>query len=564
MIKKQRKIKTLVLFILLSFFLGISSFMLNNNKSFDFNTNYLQNEKLDLPKTAQTPQPLPYWAINRSNSTIYRMFESVNFTIDTFDYGGEANKSKMQIVFTNSSIRYYDMIFIGNNKFSYEYMPSYNAPLGLQNVSFLIYNETNYLLNTQTTYTNFTILTNYMLNFNSSEYYIEDILNAELIISNFKTHNFTWDLAIVNSTNSLIQDRTVSLNSDLVQFTVPLKNDTFEKNEFYYVQLNITDKNDSNTNGTAYFSFYVKNNNPIITSIINVSLNEIFRTEDFILSLNATDVETNPEDLIASLHIYDSTGELVIEDNAITFRGQNLFSETYNIPSYEPIGIYSVNVTIQDQHGGEISKIRTITVKNNLPEIHSYTINDMPMNQKISVFYGRDLIFRFNVSDVEGIAYVKVALLNENNEWFNITREYYGENTQITIRTIDLLSGTWYVYIDVIDSDGAVIRLISDYDKAPQAITIIPDFLSTFLPWIVFFVGLGIGIFVGIGSAYSYFKSKIVESPKRKKTKQQKLIERKKTTLIKEELKEKDIEELTPSKEDEEEGVPKRKIKRKL
>jgi hypothetical protein len=299
------------------------------------------------------------------------------------------------------------------------------------------------------------------------------------------------------------------------------------------------------------------------SSIISSPSNETLRTEDFVISLNVTDVETNSEDLITSLYIYDSEGELIIEDAAITYRGQNLFSETYSIPSTAPIGIYQANITVRDTNGGEYSKIAPLTVQNNLPEIHSYTINDLSMNQKISVFYGRNLVFQFNVSDVEGVAYVTVALLNDNDEWFNITRAYYGDSTQITVRTIDLISGTWFVYIEVIDTDGAVISLISDYDKAPQAIIIIPDFLSNYLPWIVFFVGLGIGFFVGIGSIYSYFKSKRVESPPKIKEEPKKL-PKKSDKTAKEKFKKKELEEKTPSKELEKEEIPKRKIKRKL
>ena len=91
---------------------------------------------------------------------------------------------------------------------------------------------------------------------------------------------------------------------------------------------------------------------------------------------------------------------------------------------------------------------------------------------------------------------------------FQITREYKGEDTEIKIRTQDLISGVWYIYIYVIDIDGAVTSLIDDYDMAPQGIRIVPDVLSNYIPWILFGGGLSIGALVGIGIIYTYFKSK--------------------------------------------------------
>jgi hypothetical protein len=270
--------------------------------------------------------------------------------------------------------------------------------------------------------------------------------------------------------------------------------------------------------GTAYFPFYVRNNNPLIISRLNLSPEEVLRTEDFTISFNVTDIESKSEDLVPWMYIYDAEGELVIQ-NQIAFDSNNLFSETFNIPANRPIGKYKVNVTLIDPNGGTSSKSTYLIVKNNAPEINSYTINGLSMDKPISVFYGRNLVFSFNLSDTEGLAYVKVALLSANNEWFNLTRTYIGENTEITIRTFDLIGGNWYVYIYVIDSDGAVVSLTDDYDKAPQAIQIIPDVVSYYLPWILIFGGVILGILLGIIATYSYFKSRseIQRTPPKKK-----------------------------------------------
>jgi hypothetical protein len=562
LVRKQIQNKVLILFITFSFLLSLISIPLNNLQK----NNSVQIEDPRAPEIALPD--LPYWAIRQNATEIYRLFESVNFTINTFPLGpGDADHASMQIAFSNGSTKSFAMNFIGNNKFRCEYKPHYNAPLGFQNVSFLVYNATNQLLNSHTTYTNFSILTNYLVNLNSSMYYIGDTVYAELLVSNFQTYDFTWNTTIVDSLDEIIQNNTVVFDRKIVQLSVLLKNETFRKNKFYYIQLNMTDKN-SGRQESAYFPFYVRNNKPIISSSIILSPDEVFRTEDFTISFNVTDIESKSEDLIPWMYIYDAEGSLVLQ-NRIAFDSNDLFSETFNIPANRPIGKYRVNVTLRDPHGARSSKVTYFTVKNNAPEIHSYTINGLNMDETISVFYGRNLVFSFNVSDTEGLSYVKVALLNENDEWFNITRAYMGENTEITFRTFDLIDGIWLVHIYVIDSDGARVSLTDDYSKAPQAIRIVPDVVSYYLPWILIFGGIILGVLLGIVATYSYFKSKVETqkiTPKKKEIPAKKPVAKKKIKEkpSKEELEKKETEEATSEKEKDKEEFPQRKIKRKL
>ncbi|MFX1437079.1 MAG: hypothetical protein ACFFAA_07755 [Promethearchaeota archaeon] len=564
MVKRQICNQALIIFIIISFFVSFAGISLNYSQE----TEYTQHRGEKIPEIAQ--DPIPYGAISQNISSVYRLFESINFTLNTFDFTG-ANYTKMQISFTNGSIKEFDMKYIGGDDFLGIYKPPYNAPLGMQNVSFLIYNETNHLLNTHTTYRNFTIYTNYLINlYNSenqlsSEYYINDTIYAELLVSNFKSYNFTWNTTIVNSLDQFVQYDTVNFERDINQFNILLKNETFNRNQFYYVQLNMTDKI-SGRKETAYYPFYVRNNKPRFISPINVSPEEVFRTEDFTISFNVTDIENKAEDLTPYMTIYDAKGAEVISNNLIDYDSNNLFSETFSIGAGRPVGKYKVNITLIDTNYDFSTKSAYFTVKNNPPEIHSYSINGLNMDQPISIFYSRDLVFSFNVSDIEGVTYVKVALFGENDEWYNITRNYFGENTEITIRTFDLTGELWYVYIYVIDTDGMVIGLTEDYDKAPQAIRIIPDIVGYYLPWILFFGGIIFGLLLGVVIAYTYFKSKgkpqkittkkkemQIKKPKKKKMKE---------VPIKEEPEEEHIGESKPEKIKEE--IPQRKIKRKL
>jgi hypothetical protein len=131
-----------------------------------------------------------------------------------------------------------------------------------------------------------------------------------------------------------------------------------------------------------------------------------------------------------------------------------------------------------------------------------------------------------------------------------------------------LLSGVWYVYIYAIDSDGAITSLTDDYDKAPQGLTIIPDVLSSYLPWVVFFIGILLGILAGAGIVYRRFKSKFGEtkgqiSKQKEDVSKQTSRKKKETpTVASERSEDKDVDEVPPAGV--KESVPRRKIKRKL
>ncbi len=565
MATKQYKIITLLLFITFGSFLSLASFSPLKLNSQTSDSNFYQKKEFYPLKISDA---IPYGAIEQNASTIYRLFESINFTIDTSTII-DANYTKMHISFSDNSTGEFDMQFDGNSLFSYEYKPGYDAPLGFHNVSFSIYNNTHTLLNTQSTFTNFTIKTNYLMNFDQCEYYIEDILNAELIVCNFSTYDFTWNITIVDNLEEAIQSNILTLEKKLVQFNFPINNETFiEKNHLYFIQLNMTDKN-SGKRGTAYFPFSVRNNDPTITSSLELSSDEVLRTEDCTISFNATDVETLSKNLQPIMNIYDAQGSFLFQ-RTIDFESGNSFSHTFSIPENKPIGNYKIEIAIADEHGGTYLKETSLKVKNNPPEIHSYTINEKSMDQSISVPYGRNLVFKFNVSDIEEVSYVTIALLDENSEWFNVTKAYTGENTEITVRSVDLISGSWFVYVYVIDSDGAITSLIDDYDMAPQEFTIIPDIISNYLPWILLFTGMGIGTLLGILIIYSYLKKKFTDSlrtaPKRKEisTKKSSIKKKVKTKPIERKVEKEEKEELKTEKEEEKEGVPKRKIKRQL
>ncbi|MFX1479268.1 MAG: hypothetical protein ACFFCI_14135 [Promethearchaeota archaeon] len=556
----------LFIFILFSIFFGVALITNNDYDSHLTTVKDRNKESNDSPKLALGP-PIAYYAIDRNATTIYRLYESINITLDTFSFP-DTDHAFMEISFTNGTIRNYTMDASDIHEYSYEYKPKYNAPLGFQNVSFYLLNNTNTLLNAHTTYTNFTIKTNYMVITNSSGYYIGDVMYAELTVNDFGAYQFVWNLSIVNSTIESEQGIIKSFDYNSVQFTYRIKNQTVINyvGKRLYLNLNMTDKI-SGKKASAYFPFDILNTAPnIIESSLNFSESIIYRSQEYDIKINATDIEDIPSDLEITVIMADPLGGL-LPDFDLKHQEGNEFSGSFTIPAARPIGRYQLNITAKDQNAGSTLFSTYFSVENNLPEIHSYKINGISMGQPISLLYGENLVFTFNVSDVEKVAYVKVALIDENNEWFNITRAYIGEDTKITIRTIDLITGVWYVYIYVVDSDGAIVSLIDDYNMAPQAITIVPDVLSEYLPWIVFIIGIIFGLLAGVAAVYKHFKSKYftTQGPLSKK----KEAPLKKSPKVKKEKIKPAIEPIEEKKEEEkvkteEEVVPQRKIKRKL
>ncbi|GAH53532.1 unnamed protein product, partial [marine sediment metagenome] len=223
-------------------------------------------------------------------------------------------------------------------------------------------------------------------------------------------------------------------------------------------------------------------------------------------------------------------------------------------------------IEAEDQYNDTDSHTASLYVENNAPEIHSYSVNGLSMNQSVSVNYGEDLIFTFNVSDVENtIAYITVSLLDPENNWYNISR-VYTPDMNILVRTEESITGVWYVYISVTDIDGATTYLYSDYGLAPQEIRVIPDLLTPILPWIGFAIGVAIGVLVGIGLLYKKFKSKYIESKDTapKKPTSKKISKKPKTKPSKKEVVKEEDAKVEPQETKEIPKEPQRKIKRKL
>ena len=567
----ERKTSTklfLILFIFATIFLStwLTSININNGtdlgseqESALYNFQYVS----DL-KSSANGDSLDYSSIHQNRTTAYRLFEPIEFTINASKFSNP-NYTIMQIHYSNNDVENFNMEYVSgtDTNFTYTYTPRYYDPLGFQNVSFLIYNLTNSLLSSSTPITNFTIKSNYLLLLNSAKYHRDDTLFAELIVNDEpQPYDFNWNVTVVDSDNEPLQRNLFDVGNNLNQFSFAIDDRFNFTNDLYYIKINITDAL-RNTKAAAYYPFSVLNSLPEIAEpSIDFSVNPLLRTEDCVLNLNVTDEDkyTLPENLTVFLTIQDSTG---IQGTPIQLTNNNnwTFTTTFSIDIAKPLGRYQMHIVAEDQYGGQDNVSASITVLNNPPEIQGYYINGFSMDQAIAVNYGEDLDFTFDVSDTENtIEYITVSLLDEENNWYNITKKYRS-GLKITIRTEELITGIWYVYVSVTDVDGATTHLHSDYNFAPQEINVIPDLLTPILPWLGFSIGLLVGILVGVGILYKKFKTKYIEpkevrpkkpskSPKTAPSK--KPIEKVETKKIEAEEREKILKE------------PQRKIKRKL
>ena len=100
----------------------------------------------------------------------------------------------MQIYFTNNTVKNYTMKYFNyTTNFTYTYTPAYNAPLGLHEARFIVYNKTGDILNTQTTVSNFTVKSNCMVGLDpeKSEYRRGETLSTSLIVFDFPPYNIS-------------------------------------------------------------------------------------------------------------------------------------------------------------------------------------------------------------------------------------------------------------------------------------------------------------------------------------------------------------------------------------
>jgi hypothetical protein len=560
------KIKYIGIFLIcLSFTITFLTIKYNVNQNYaQYDENPVINDKL---RIADNEMSLNYSKIWQNASSAYRLFESVKFEVNTSDFV-DVNKTIMQIEIDDNSVREYQMEReVGNDNFTFIYTPEYNFPLGFHKVSFKIMDELNVQLNSQTTKTNITIMSNYLANVEKYEYARNEQVYGEIIVNDFGSHDLEWKVTIVdnNTENTLFYRNLFDLGINISHFYFNINESFTIPDHIYYVKVNMSDTL-SDKIAATYIPFKVNNSVPeIIESSVVFSHSTLKRVEECQVSLNVTDNDplTIPENITVTLKLINSLGEelspIILDNN-----GDWTFSGTFEIAKNQPIGLYRARLEADDSYVGVGIYTKTLNITNNYPEINGYWINGLTTQEQVVIKYGDALIFTFNVSDIEDTypKYVTVSLLNEDNNWYNLSIKYTN-GAELVIRSEDLVSGVWYVYLSTTDSNGATTHLTSNYGAGPKEIRIIPDELSGILSWITLFVGLGLGALIGVAISYKIIKTSSTQSQKGASKKKVPSKKKRKKEKSSEKVEEKEIPTKTeePEKEITE---PQRKIKRKL
>ncbi len=572
--------------VLLPFLLGV--FLITSGLSI-YSLNFLQlnqdnSENYDnmVPKPAYKPGDTSLShddIILNGSGSIFQYFEWINITVDTSIFDGDANYTFVELSDLDQNVERYNMTYIGSKYFSFNYSTSLNSSsqlLGFISVVFSVYDETDFLLNNRLTRENFTIKPNIVVKFWPDPIYHKgDSLFATLTPDYYSKTLYGWNLWNVSIDKDVVKpDNLFSIpgyNQSEISFSINASFDEF-KND-YYVHVNLINSTDDIFT-TSYYNFTVENTNPeIIPSSVTLSSTSIFRSDvdNCHIELNVTDLEKLPIDLNVTMEL-----ELSISDSIpyglLDNNGDGSFQYDFSVDYDKSIGNYWIKLTINDFDGGITEYIHgtPLEVKNNAPEIHDYQINGISITQGISIYNSESITFTFNVSDVDGtVTDITVILINSNNE--RIERKV-GTDSTIFFNSNELVTGTWYVYVYIEDSDGTVVSLTDDYDLAPQSITIIADVLSAVLPWIALVIGLIVGVLIGVGIGYYWIKNKVLDGqdmPSKKKPLTQKRgIPAKqkgkgssKPSASEVKKKTEDVKEESVKSDKE---VPQRKIKRKL
>ena len=425
-------------------------------------------------------------------------------------------------------------------------------------------------MNTDQPVANFTIISNSMVGFTEkNEYHRNNVLIAHL---GYLGNDFSWLIQVSNDTDIFREKISFNVGTNITTISFPINSSFAQENKFYYIKVNLT-KISKNINFAEYFYFKVLSpESLIVSSTIKFTPTQVYRTQACSLYLNVSQNDLIIENIDVSLNLIDTNG-INLPTTYLTNNNDGTFRGGFNVAATKPIGSYRYTL-IAEYNGDNFDEYTSyIKILNNPPLIDSYEINNFDTDERISVLYGEDLDFEFDVSDIEGIAYVTILLINEDDDEYEISKEYE-DDLEMTVRTAELITGTWDIYVSVTDIDGVSVNLDDDFDKAPQRFTIIPDIIGGIFPWVTLFIGIILGTIVSYGIIYYLKKPKYkpeVEKeliPRKikpeRKLKPEKIPKKAKPTPIEREPVSKEITEEKPEKKEPRKITPPRKIKRRL
>jgi len=380
---------------------------------------------------------------------------------------------------------------------------------------------------------------------NTTEVYRNETIKIDYLPSDIENNvmDLIWEVELFDPTDTynatLVAYGEKNFSSELI---IPNSYDIGE----WRVQAQCWDLEDVDNSSTVNSTFLVKNNEPVIDNILfqfededpfeaeTVDTLDIFRGLDKFLTVyvNASDIESN-EMKLTILATDPISGENLLSNYvniSLDVNNTSHFTTNVSFPITSGIGLTELKIIVLEDEIIQEEYIQEIFIHNNAPILNNFTINGEFGNQT-TIDEGDWLSFMFGAEDDENsIEYVQISILYYDDDvvqYLNYSTSYIGEDTEIVIRGADLklTTGIYIVYAYVFDSDGASATCSTQSFGIQSA----SRFDAT--TWLLFIIGVVIGMTFTFVGAYTYYRKKLVssdasvEQPTKGKTDKKKKVE---------------------------------------
>lgn len=304
------------------------------------------------------------------------------------------------------------------------------------------------------------------------------------------------------------------------------------------------DLEDADNSSSIIETFLVKNNEPIIENILfqieeedpveaeSVDILNIYRGLDknLTINVNASNIEGNEMNLTISA-ADPTTGENLLPNMyvniPIAVNQTSNFTTNVSFPLTSGLGLTELKIVVLEDEIIQDEYIQEIYIHNNAPILNNFTIND-EFGNETSIEEGDWLTFKFGAEDDEdSIDYVVISIFYYDDfgdiQNLNYSTSYNGKDTKISIRAVDLNLKTaiYTVYAYVYDRDGASATC------APQTFAIEASQKVDPTSWLLFVIGIIIGLTFTFVGVYSYYRKKFENYASGDKTTKAKTIKKK-------------------------------------
>ncbi len=359
---------------------------------------------------------------------------------------------------------------------------------------------------------------------NTTEIYRNETIKLDYLPSDIenKTMDLQWEVKLYDPSDTfnatLVNKGEKNFSSEIVILN------SYDIGE-WRVEAKCWDTEIEDNSSTVNSTFLVKNNEPVIDNILYqfededpiqasiVDTLDIFRGPDKYLTVyvNASDVESNEMKLTISA-ADPITGENLLPSKyaniPLAVNQTNNFTSNVSFPLTSNVGLTELKIVVLEDDIIQDEYVQEIFIHNNAPILNNFTINDESGNQTM-IKEGDWLSFKFGAEDDENsIEYVVISIFYLDDfgveQQLNYSTSYHGSGTEILIRGADLKikTGIYTVYAYVFDSDG------DSATCSPQTFGIEPNPRVDATAWLLFVIGIIIGLTFTFAGVYSYYRKK--------------------------------------------------------